>query len=455
MIDQFCKHLRKWLIGLAMVVRNQAQAVVAKMESVEEEAAEGADRLTAPGAANTARSGEPPAHWVQLVERHAPELLVPGPPDTAPRTSSRVFEADPAGVPSYEDRIQGPASSNTDLDAAKSQTREDPDFSLKLSRLSRRHGAPLDRRPSPLPGVEKPARDTDRPAEAAFDTPEGDAGPQAPAAPPAGSAKVPRAAVSAAGAEKTTRRQSLKRQSTAGPLDPRAPGPATRKTEAPVAWTSPAPRFGSAAGRVAKNRPVKRESQYMRPGTVEDSQPTSRTGKRVESIIRPAQNRQTGLQSAAGTPAPPAIKSNGVYQKGPRPNGSFKARPSLPVSGDQTAAPPIKSNDDDRRHIQEVRLINGQGPGRPPEESEIGGQKRFRPPKFHWPDLPGENRSADDRVSDGDPAWPNLPPAPSAAADSWWPQPHIHSWEAASRASERLRRLDEEQRGISWSASHF
>ncbi len=98
MIAQVGKHLRKWLLGLAVAVRNQAQAVVAKMESAEAEAAEGADREAAPGALKTARSGEPPAHWVQLVERHAPELLLPGPPDTVPRAFTPVFETDAGGA---------------------------------------------------------------------------------------------------------------------------------------------------------------------------------------------------------------------------------------------------------------------------------------------------------------------------------------------------------------------
>lgn len=444
MIAQFAKNLRKWAIELAMAVRNQVRAVVAKGESVGAAAADGADRMTGPDAAETAPSAVPPAHWVQLVERHAPELLAPGPPDTAPRESPRVFEADPADV--QGDSIQGPTAANPDPDGAKSPSREGPAFPLKFSRLSRRPGAPPERRSARLPDAKRSTRAADRPAEAVPEPSRDDAGSHAPAPPPAESATVQRAAVSAAGAEKTTPGSALSRHSNAGPLDPRTPESEITKTAAPVAWTSPAPRFGSAAGRIVKNRSVKRKSQHMRPGTAENSQSTSRTTKGLEPVDRPTENRQTRLQSAGGKPAPAAIKPAGFYEKGPRPTESFKARPSFPNSGIKAAAPAVKSNDDDRRQVQAVRLINEQGPGRPPEGSEIGGQKRSRAPKFHWPDLPGENSSDDGRVPDGDAAWPDLPRA--AAADSRRLQPPTRPREAASRESERLRRLDEEQRGI-------
>ena len=342
MIAQVGKHLRKWLLGLAVAVRNQAQAVVAKMESAEAEAAEGADREAAPGALKTARSGEPPAHWVQLVERHAPELLLPGPPDTVPRAFTPVFETDAAGGQSAADSAQDPPSAAAALDADKSLAQEGPAFALKLPRLWRKHSAPSDRRPPPV--EKKPTRDSDRSSEAAAGSPRDDAVPHTPLATPAGSAKVDRAVMSAAGAEKTRRRRFLRRQPNASSVNARAQEAGTRNTATPAGWIAPARRFGSAAGRIEKNRPVGRERQNIRPDTGERFQPPSRSGKDVGSIGGQAQDRQAGIQTAAGTPVLAAIKQEAADENGPRPNESSFGRPSLSDSGFKTSALSIKGN---------------------------------------------------------------------------------------------------------------
>ena len=92
MMALFDKFIRKWLFGLAVAVRNRAQAVIAGMESGEEKNGQDANRQAAPGAARPVRAGGPPAHWVRLVKRHAPELLHPGPPYAFPRESALAPE---------------------------------------------------------------------------------------------------------------------------------------------------------------------------------------------------------------------------------------------------------------------------------------------------------------------------------------------------------------------------
>jgi hypothetical protein len=448
MIAQLGKHLRQWLLELALAARNQAQAVIAKMESVEAEPAKGADREAAPGVAKATRSGQPPAHWVKLVKRHAPELLHPGPPYAAPQASSQVFETDAGGDESGGANTQDPPSASGAIDAGEAQTHEDPTFSFKFLRLSREPGDPPGRWPQP--DEIRKSSDSDRPPETAAKRPRVDAEPHAPE-----SVNVHRIAASAAGAENTTAGRFLSLQPKAGSVDSRVPGPGTRQAETPVARASAARRPPSAAGHIEKHRPSKRESQNIRPDAGENFQPPSQTGKDVGSFGRQAENRQAGFQTIAGTPALPVLKQEGAYEKDARPKESSKGRPSLSNSEVKTSGPPVERRGDDRRHVKEVRLIDSRRPGRPAEQRVNGAEKRSRPPEFHWPNLPGEKTSVDAGDSNLSATWPSLPEAQSAAAESLWHQTETLPSEAGSRNIERLRRLDEEQRGISWSASHF
>ena len=225
MIAQVGKHLRKWLLGMALAVRNQAQAVVAKMESIEAEKSIGAERKIAPGAAKTARSGEPPAHWLQLVKRHAPELLQPGPPYASRPASAQVFETDAGRDESAGTNPQEPVSAaNRAVDADEAQPHENTAFSLRLARLSREHGAPPGRRPPPTPGGKSQAGDSDRPPEAAPRRARDDTAPHTPEALPAGSVNVRRAGVPATGAAKMTFRRFLSLQPNARLVDPPVTG---------------------------------------------------------------------------------------------------------------------------------------------------------------------------------------------------------------------------------------
>jgi hypothetical protein len=446
MIAQLGKQLRKWLLGLALAARNQAQAVVAKMESVEAEAAEGAHRLAAPGAAKTARSGEPPAHWVQLVERHAPELLYPGPSYTAPQVRSQVFEPDVGGDESAGDNTQDPPSANGALSADEAKTHEDPAFSLKLPRLSGGPDDPPGRWPTPE--EKNQTRDSDKSPETAARRPRDDAEPHAPETTPAESVNVHRNAASGAGAEKTTPGRFLNLQPKPRSVYPRAPGPGTRKTETPVVQAS-------AVGRIEKNQPAKRVDKNIRPDSGQNSQLPGRTGLGIVPSEPQADDRHAGFQVAAGTRVQPAIKPEAAYESRLRPSEISKGGRSFPDSAAKTSASPIKSSGDDRRPVKEVRLVNGQRPDHPPENRVKVDEKRCRSPEFHWPDLPGEKSSEDAGNLSLGATWPSLPEAPSAAAESFWHPPETHPWEAESRNRECLRRLDEEQRGIPWSASHF
>jgi len=446
MIAQVGKHLRQWLLELALAVRNQAQAVIAKMESVEAEQAKGADREAAPGVAKAARPGQPPAHWVKLVKRHAPELLHPGPPYSAPRASSQVFETDTGWDESGGASTQDPPSAGGVLDAGAAQNHEDPAFAFKLPRLSRKHDDPPGRRPPP--DEIRKSRDSGRPPETAAKRPRVDAAPQALEYAPPGSINVHRVAASSADAENTTAGRLLSPQPKAGSVDPGAPGPETRRAETPVARAS-------AAGHIAKSRPGKRESQNIRPDGGENFQPPRRTGKDVGSFGRPAENRQAGFQTIAGTPAAAVLKPERAYEKDAWPKEFSKGRPSLSNSELKISVPPVNRRGDDPRPVKEVRLIDSRRPGRPAEQRVNGGEKRSRPPEFHWPSLPGEQASEDSGDPNLSASWPSLPEAPSAAAESRRHQTETLPPPAGSRNRERLRRLEEEQRGTSWSASHF
>jgi hypothetical protein len=452
MIALLGKHLRKWLLGLALAARNQAQAVAAQLESAETDKAKAADREVAPRAAKTARSGQPPAHWVQLVKRHAPELLQPGPPYTAPR-ASQVFEPDAGGDESAGADTHDPASANGELNADEAETHEDPAFSLKLPQLSREHDDPPGRWPPPA--EKNQTRDSDKSPEAAARRPRDDAAPHAPEATPAESVNVHRNAASGAGAEKRTPRRFLGLQPKASSVYPGVPGPGTRKAETPVARASAAPRPPSADGHIEKKRPGKRAVKNIQPDSGENFQPPGRTGLDVVPFEQQADDRQTGFRVAARTLVPPATKQDAANESRPRPSESSRGLQSSADSAVKTSAAPIIRSGDDRRPVNEGRLINGQRPAHPPEDRVKVDEKRSRPPVFHWPNLPGEKSSEDAGDSSLGATWPSLPEAPSAAAETFRHQPELSPSEAELRNIERLRRLDEEQRGIPWSALHF
>ncbi|MEJ2164288.1 MAG: hypothetical protein P8X90_02085, partial [Desulfobacterales bacterium] len=112
MIALFDNYLRRWLLGLAVTVRNRAQVVIARMESVEAEKSGRADRQAGPDAAQSARSGGPPVQWVRLVRRHAPELLHPGPPYAFPRASAQAPEREAGAAETSRTDTQVPPSAD-------------------------------------------------------------------------------------------------------------------------------------------------------------------------------------------------------------------------------------------------------------------------------------------------------------------------------------------------------
>jgi hypothetical protein len=229
----------------------------------------------------------------------------------------------------------------------------------------------------------------------------------------------------------------------------------TRQAETPVARASAGRRRPSAVGRIEKTRPGKRQSQNIRPDGGENFQPPRQTGQDVGSFGRPAENRQAGFRTLAGTPALAALKPEGADEKDARPRESSKGRPSVSHSKDDIFVPPVNRRGADPRPLKDVRLIDSRRPGRPADRRVNGGEKRSRAPEFHWPSLPGEQTSEDAGDSNLSASWPSLPEAQSAAAESRRHQTETLPPQAASRNRERLRRLDEEQKGISWSASHF
>ena len=101
MIAPFRRHLRKWLLGVAVAARNGVQTIVARLESTEENKTAEAGFETAPRGAETAHPGGPPDHWVRLVRRHAPELLQPGPPRAVSRMPSPASEVDDGMTDSF------------------------------------------------------------------------------------------------------------------------------------------------------------------------------------------------------------------------------------------------------------------------------------------------------------------------------------------------------------------
>jgi hypothetical protein len=459
MIALFDNYLRRWLLGLAVTVRNRAQVVIARMESVEAEKSGRADRQAGPDAAQAARSGGPPVQWVRLVRRHAPELLHPGPPYDFPRASAQVPEREDGAAETSRADIQAPPSDGGAWKADAAQTHAVPKLALNLPRLSKEHADPRSQRLKP--DENKQTSDSGGPSKGAAmpaETQRVDSPQAALRTTQAGSVDKKRLQSSPAGAAQSPPRRFLSPERNARPGHPRPPDSGTREAEARTAQPAAARRLPPAAGPIEKSRAAGRERKNIRGDAAEKLRPLKQSGGRDAQDVqfdRQVDGRQRDLSIDTSMPAQRSAIPKAAYESRPQPSEYANELQSAPHREPAPSVAQDKRRGDDPRPAPKIGLVNERPKARPPKDDLIIETFRSRSPEFRWPSLPGEKNYAAAEASHLNPAWPDLPEEQPDGAASAGQQMKPHPPEEKPHNIERLRRLDEEQKGILWSASRF
>lgn len=456
MIALFDMYLRKWLLGLAVTVRNRAQAMIAKMESVEAEKGKGADRQGAPDAARSARSGAPPDHWVRLVKRHAPELLQPGPPDAFPRESGQVPENKVGPDEFSAADIQESPPAEDALQADDAQTHAGPTLVLNLPRLLKDHDDPRSR--GLKPDDKKQKSSSGGPPEAAAisaETQRADAPYAAPRTTQAGSPEGQRFQSSPAGAGQSSSRRFLRPERNDVQEHPRPTDSGTRGAEAQAARAPAARRSPPAAGPVEKSHAAGMQRKNIRENAAEKLRSLKQSGGRDGQFDRQAPDSQGDFRIDTSMPVQGSSIPEGAYESGPRPSEYVSELRSSPHYESAPSAVQVKRRESDFGQALRIGPVNEQLKALPSQDGPKFESTRSRSPEFSWPGLPGEKNYETAGASHLNPAWPDLPAEQPAGAGSFGHQMQPHPAEEKPQNIERLRRLDEEQKGMSWSVSRF
>jgi hypothetical protein len=91
----------------------------------------------------------------------------------------------------------------------------------------------------------------------------------------------------------------------------------------------------------------------------------------------------------------------------------------------------------------------------PIEKGPAIEENQCRPAELQWPDLAEEKGFGNLTDVAFSTVWPSLPEEQSVNMRSGLQQMEIRLSEMEPRTIERLERIDEEQKGKSWNASHF
>lgn len=395
-------------------------------------------------AAKTVRPGGPPDHWVELVARHAPELLQRGP--------RHVINRQPAsnpdrGIVGHDRSLEGTGRRLSDR---LLPTQEFQSPLPESDRVPRRFGRPAYEPPAAarshadnaaadaVVGIDKTAADNSRDGGTIF---------KSNAVVRSGSAKRP------VTAELPPDEPVSRQGETSG----------SQHREDAVTAGSPAAGYGGednpdktavAADGLESNRDTAKKhltdlTRARIPGAVTPA------GTSYEAGYQRKSERHEKAPDAARVPNAGEVKraANDGIQAGRV--GASQQRVSAPEAvagisalrtgtgrasvGQVAAARETgrRRRDRETRPMEELPLSAG-----PPEDPR-------------WPALPGEEETADAGDYSHPAIWPGLPASGSDRAAA--PDGQAQSYPAGGRirSEERLRRIDEEQKGKSWSASHF
>jgi len=458
MIVPLAKHLRKWLLGLAIAAQNRIQAIVAGLAPAEEELPPEAEREIAPGGAKTARPGGPPDHWVQLVKRHAPELLQLTDSYVVTREPSPLFETGPGMDEAAAQDTRDQRSVNGAMDGGNAPGSASRADASKPAQLPQGTDDPGGKEQMPVIDDRRQKKDTAGSAGVAAAPsrhPRDDAAPFTPAADQPGSGNVQQSPGSALRAEK----KAPKRPS--GPeRDDRSIFTARQRTEARETETSEirtaaAPLSQLTAGQIEKTPAGTKNRRITRPDAGPKSPAIVLSDRRVEQVYLKMPDRRAGSQGDTGPTVHRPLDEVAGHAPQPGPGGFLKESGSSPDSGAWPPGSQTKSIGNDPGQVDEVPIIFVRRSTELPQDEEKAEEKISPAAEFCWPSLPGEEVSEDVRDAHLAATWPSLSAERPSEVTLPANQMELHPTEAETRNIERLRRLDEEQKGRPWSASHF
>lgn len=438
MIGPLDKHLRKWLLTVAMAARNRIQAAVAALESAGEEQSAKAGPEFATAAAKKARPGGPPDHWVQLVARHAPELLQSGPPDVFGQLSLPVPETDAGldGSPPEDIReLKYDSGARAQEDQSRAPKEHDDQGSKRQTPAQDQPGAAGDN--NAMAGVDATSPEQPRDVPAARGSVADRLRP----------VRADRPSVSPASEEKTMHRRTLGRKQDARSVAAKGAGNESHEAESPDKRKVAARRFQSTSGQIENLQAGVREQINILA-----SAPSARRGEPGYP-----ESPEYGADSQLDNRMPLHRKAEQEVGFDTRPESGKDSR-GLASAQDTEVRITVSQtpgSSDDVGPVSEVRVSSRQHSAHSPRDTEKIDGKAAQQAELSWPSLPGETDSEDVRDSHLTATWPDLPAKRLAGATPASSQMEYYRAAAGSRNMERLRRLDEEQKGKQWNELHF
>ncbi|MFO8089573.1 MAG: hypothetical protein R6U13_07040 [Desulfatiglandaceae bacterium] len=450
MISLLGKYFRKWLLRLALAARDGAEAAASRFAPVDETKAKEKEKKIRPGTFETARFHGPPDHWIQLVKRHAPELLQPAPPHDVPFAASRVFdehaamdesdEVDPQGLKYGNEALEnvcGPADQSLSLELPKKSV----EFDARTASFDKDPDSVFIQFSEAAPKTPINSR-----RGSAFFTP---------SANQTGNINRRPSKASPMEQEKKKRLKSPNPERSDESVFSCAPAAQQRKEEATVERISFAAFPLPVAGHAKNIRPGETDEKIIQP----DSNTKFRPGRRndryaVQSDLQAEKSRKFSQFDSKMT-AFREVESHIVYEKNPGPEEFLMPSAISPAVPGQPPVPQIKKSRNGFKRSEKGPMNAGQRLVHPFEKKEAIEMKPSGPPVLHWPDLPGENSSGNVSGSLFSAEWPSLPEEKSIDTRSVLQQMETRFTETEPGESERLRRLDEEQKGMKWIALHF
>jgi hypothetical protein len=450
MIARLGRHVRRWLHGLAIALRNRAETAASRLVSVEEEKIGELEKKVRSGTGKTERTDGPPDHWVRLVKRHAPELLHPALPYAAPHATSQVCE-NHAAMDSFRERdIHDSEVDNEAWENAGGRT--DRFFSLKSPRRSgesdalttsgdKRSGSGFSQVSSFAEKTQKHFRN-------------GGERPGSPSNQP-GFVRIHQAPPLSSETEKNGRMPPLTLDRKDETAHSRTILAKQQKTETLHAQISFAAVSLPDVDHFENRRIRKTHEKEFQSDTRENFRSERRTGGHtVQSDLQASGSRKSSLTDAR-IPVFREVKRQTAYEKNPFPDGPLNSPAISPVAVTQNVTSQINKSENEYRHPGQGRMNNGQHWFHPFEKKEVVKDKRSRPAELQWPGLPEEIGFEDVAEAHLSAVWPSLPEERLISKGSVLQQMETCLSETELRAIERLRRLDEEQKGMPWNVLHF
>ncbi len=448
MITRLGKHVRRWLHGLALAVRNRAEVAASQLASVEEKKAREVENKVRSGTGKMERIDGPPEHWVMLVKRHAPELLQPAASYAVPHAASQIFDDHAATDAFREADIQKLKVDNEASENAHGRT--DRFFPLKSPRLSEESDA-LTISDDERLGVglsQFSAVGAKTPGHFRY----GEERLRSPAIQPGFVDLRPVSALSSE-TEKNKRMLPLTPDRNDETAHPRTSSAKQQKAETPYAKISFATFSLPDVDHLVNTRKSKTHEKKFPPDSGENLSSERRTaGPRVKLHL---QTDDLSSRSNMRMPVFREFKQQNAHETNPGSDGSSKSPEISPVISVQSLTPQIQKSGNEYRHPEQGPMNDGRHQFHSLEKGKAIKDKRSRPAELRWPGLPDENSSEDVADAHFSAVWPGLPEEQSIGMRSVLQQMETCLSETELRAVERLQRLDEEQKGMPWNVLHF